>query len=107
MEIWQDKIRRLEAHGGEYELAPVLKINTLRMLMTGKAKDYFDLCEGDRDAPDAAKSYEGLLNKVMGLHQHEKIRHHRPEEHAERERPRGRWSNTRALGVQKWGRLEH
>ncbi len=30
-EMWQDKIRRLEAHG-------VLKINALRMLMAGKAR---------------------------------------------------------------------
>ncbi len=39
VEMWQDKMRRLEAHGDEYKLAPVFKINALRMLMTGKAKD--------------------------------------------------------------------
>ncbi len=34
------------------------------MLMTGKAKDYFDLWEGDRDNTDAVRSHEELLNKV-------------------------------------------
>ncbi len=41
-EMWQDKMRRLEAHGDEYKLAPVFKINALRMLMTGKAREYVD-----------------------------------------------------------------
>ncbi len=45
-------------------MVPVFKINALRMLMTGKAKEYFDLWEGDRDTTDASKSYEELLNKV-------------------------------------------
>ncbi len=57
-------MRRLEAHGDEYKLAPVYKLNALRMLMTGKAKEYFDLWERDRDSTDAAKSYEELLNNV-------------------------------------------
>ena len=39
VEMWQDKMRRLEAHGDEYKLAPVFKTNALRMLMTGKAKE--------------------------------------------------------------------
>ncbi len=64
MEMRQDKMRRLEAHGEEYKLAPAFKINTLRMLMTGKAKEYFDVWEADRDAVGAAKSYEELLAKV-------------------------------------------
>jgi hypothetical protein len=43
VEAWQDKMRRLEAHGDEYKLSTVFKINALRMLMTGKAKEYFDI----------------------------------------------------------------
>ncbi len=62
VEFLQDKMRRLEAHGDEYKLEPVFKINTLKMLMTSKAKEYFDLGEGYRDTTDAAKSYEELLN---------------------------------------------
>ncbi len=62
--MWQDKMRRLEAHGDEHKPAPVFKINARRMLMIGKAEEYFDPWEGDRDSTDAAKSYEELLNKV-------------------------------------------
>ena len=43
VEMWQDKIRRLEARGEEYKLAPVFKINALSMLMINKARGYFDL----------------------------------------------------------------
>ncbi len=63
-EMWQDKMRRLEAHGEEFKLAPLYKINALRMLMMGKAKEYFDLWEADHDPTNAAKTYEELLNKV-------------------------------------------
>ncbi len=41
VEIWQDKMRRLEAHGAEYKLAPVFKIIALGMPMIGKAKECF------------------------------------------------------------------
>ncbi len=37
VEMWQDKMRRLEAHGEEFKLAPVFKINALRTLMIGKS----------------------------------------------------------------------
>jgi hypothetical protein len=43
VEIWQDKVWRLEAHGEEFKLPPLCKINALKMLMTGKAKKYLDL----------------------------------------------------------------
>ncbi len=42
----------------------MFKINALPMLMAGKAKEYFDFWEGDRDHTDAANSHEELLNKV-------------------------------------------
>ena len=41
VEMWQDRMRRLEATGEEFKLAPVFEINALRMLMAGKAKEYF------------------------------------------------------------------
>ncbi len=41
MEIWQDKMRRLEAHGEESKLHPLFKINALRLLMTGEARESF------------------------------------------------------------------
>ncbi len=52
-----------EAHGEEYELAFVFKINALRVLMIGKAREYFNLWEAVRDSIDAAKSCEELQNK--------------------------------------------
>ena len=48
VEMLQDKMRRLETHGEQFKLAPVFKINALRLLMTGKAKEYFELWEADR-----------------------------------------------------------
>ncbi len=54
----------MEAHGEEFKLAPAFKIKALRMLMMVQAKEYFGICEADRDTTDAAKSYEGLLGKV-------------------------------------------
>ncbi len=41
VDMWQDKMRRLEAHGEDFKLAPVFKINALRMLMAGNAKEDF------------------------------------------------------------------
>ncbi len=38
VETWQDKMRRLEAHGEELKMPPVFTVNALRMLTTGKAK---------------------------------------------------------------------
>ena len=70
---WLDKLKRLELHGKEYELPPVFKMNALRMLMTGKAKEYFDMWEADRDPTDAAKSYDELLNKVKDYARRKKL----------------------------------
>ncbi len=51
----------------------MFKINALRVLMTGKAKEYFDPWGGDRDNTDAAKSYEELLNKVKAYSRRRKL----------------------------------
>ncbi len=67
VEMWQDKMRRLEAHGEEF------KINALRMLMTGKAKEYLDLWEADHDPTNAKKAYAELLNKVKGYARRRKL----------------------------------
>ncbi len=64
VETWQDKMRRSEAHGDELKLAPIFKINALRMRVAGKAKEYFVLWEADRDTTDLAKSNEeGLIDE--------------------------------------------
>ncbi len=41
--------------------------------MTGEAKGYFDLWEGDRDTIDAAKFYEELVNKVQDYARRRKL----------------------------------
>jgi hypothetical protein len=68
-----DKLRRLEAHGEEYKFAPLYKINPLRMLITGKANEYFDLREADRDRTNAAKAYEDLVNKAKDCSRRRKL----------------------------------
>ncbi len=66
-------MRRLEAHGDEFKLAPLFKINALRMLMTGKTKEYFDLREAVHDPTMAKKTYEELLNKVKDYARRRKL----------------------------------
>ena len=73
VQMWQDKMRRLEAHGEEVKLAPVFKINALRTLMVGKSKEYFDLWESDKDHTDPSKSYEELLAKVKDYSRRKKL----------------------------------
>ncbi len=45
--MWQDNMRRLEAHGDELKLAPVFKINALQILMAGKATEYLAVAQGE------------------------------------------------------------
>ncbi len=59
-------MRRLEVHGDEFKMPPAYKVKASRMLTAGKAKEYFDLWDADRDDIDPAKSYEELLTKVKG-----------------------------------------
>ena len=73
VEMWQDKMRRLEAHGEEFRLAPVFKISALRTLMIGKSMEYFDLWESDKDHTDPSKSYEELLAKVKDYSRRKKL----------------------------------
>ncbi len=44
VDMWQDKMRRLEAHGDEFNLGPLFKINALRMLR-GVVEQGQRLCE--------------------------------------------------------------
>ncbi len=64
VEMWQDKMRRLEAHGKQFKLAPMFKISALRLLMAGKAKEYLDLRKVDRDTTDQAKAYDELSANI-------------------------------------------
>jgi hypothetical protein len=73
VEMWQDEMRGLEAHGEDFKLAPLFKINDLRMLMTGNAREYFDLWEADHDPTIAKKTYEELLNRVKDYARRRKL----------------------------------
>ena len=73
VEMWQDNMRRLETQGDEFKLAPVFKINALRILVAGKAQEYFGLWEADRDTTHLAKSYEELLTKVKDYSRRRKL----------------------------------
>ncbi len=73
VDMWQDKMQKLEAHGDKFKLIPVFKINALRMLMAGKAKKYFDLWEAARDNMDQANSHEELLAKVKDYSRRRKL----------------------------------
>ena len=65
----------IKADGDEFKLAPVFKINALRTLMIGRAKEYFDLWEAHKDHTDPGKSYEELLSKVKDCHQEKAGQH--------------------------------
>ena len=64
VDAWLDQLRRLEAHGDEYKLPPVHEINALKILLTGRSREYFDMWEADGDPLDSTKKYDGLLNRV-------------------------------------------
>jgi hypothetical protein len=64
VEMWQDTMRLFDVLGCEFKMPPVGTVNALRILMTGKAKEYFDLWEAGLDNTDPAKSYDELLAKV-------------------------------------------
>ena len=63
--------RQDEAHGEEFKLAPVFKINAVRMLRKRTSREYFDLWESDGDKTDTAKTYGELFKINQGLCQKE------------------------------------
>ncbi len=67
IEMWQDKMGRREAHGEEYKLPPVFKINALRMLMVGMTKEYFDLWGGGPGPHRRGQDLRGLVEQGQGL----------------------------------------
>jgi hypothetical protein len=58
----------------ELKVAPTFKTSALRMLMTGKAKEHFDIWEAGRDTTHASKSYEGLVKQGQGLHEEDDVK---------------------------------
>ncbi len=57
-------MKRLVAQGEEFKLARTARINAQRMLMTGEAKEHFDLLGAAQGPTHAKKTYEELLSKV-------------------------------------------
>ena len=52
---WCEGMRRLEAHGESYKLAPIFKITAVRRMLVGKSKGRFELWqreleEGEKDS---------------------------------------------------------
>ncbi len=54
----------MEKSSSWHPYSPIFKINALLTSMIGKAKEYFDLWEADKDRSDPSKSYEEVLSKV-------------------------------------------
>ena len=46
IENWCERIRRLEAHGESYKLAPIFKITAPKQMLVGKAKGHFEIWQG-------------------------------------------------------------
>ncbi len=83
-EMWQDKMRRLEAHEDEYKLVPVFKINAPRMLMTGRTRNTL-IYGKEIETRLMRRSPTRVAEQGQGLRQKEKVGQHGPEVHAARE----------------------
>ena len=70
---WVERLQRLKSHRDECKLVAVFQINVLRMLTTGKVREYFDLWGGGSDKTDAAKSFMDLLNKFKDFERRRKL----------------------------------
>jgi hypothetical protein len=101
--MWQDKMRRFEARGDQFELANVFKIDALRIVMAGKAEEYFDLWEADRGNTDQAKSYEELLTKVKDYSRSRKL----DSSAKEKMQHGGDPMDVGAAGEWSWGECPH
>ena len=52
LDIWVERVRRLEAHGPKYFLAPLFKVTAMKLMMVGKAKEHFEIWEADHKSED-------------------------------------------------------
>ena len=64
IEAWRDKMARLEAHGDDYKMAPVFKINALKSLMVGRGKDLFEVWETAENAAHDEDFFQEVLAKA-------------------------------------------
>ena len=70
---WCERVRRLEAHGPKYVLAPLYKVTALRMMMVGRSKDHFEIWQ-DESGDDEA-GFEKLLDRVKDYARRRKLDH--------------------------------
>ena len=71
VDLWCERVRRLEAHGVKYILPPLYKFTALRMMMTGKAADHFEMWQAETD--DDEKGFGRLLDKVRDYARRRKL----------------------------------
>ncbi len=71
VDMWRDKMRRLEAHGEEFKLAPVFKINALRTLMIGRSST--STCGSGQGPHEPEQVVRGAVGQGEGLLKKEKV----------------------------------
>ena len=62
VEEWEEKMKRLGAHGREYELSPMFKIIALGCLTVGRAREYFEMWEAETRKDE--DGFNTLKNKI-------------------------------------------
>jgi len=63
VDLWEERINRLEAHGDEYKLSSLYKVTALRQLMVGKAIDHFEIWQASIK-PENDQGFRELIGKV-------------------------------------------
>lgn len=71
---WCERVRRLEAHGSKYGLSALYKVTALRQLMVRKAKDHFEIWQGDIQAKDD-EGFKELFNEFKDYARRKKLDH--------------------------------
>ena len=49
LDDWEEKMKRVASHGKAYELSPMFKMIALRLLTTGRAREYYEMWEAEID----------------------------------------------------------
>ena len=74
LDIWLERVRRLEAHGDKYILPTLYKVAALRQLVVGKAKEHYELWEQDHKLDDDG-GYQEILEKVEDYARKKRLDH--------------------------------
>jgi hypothetical protein len=71
---WSERVKRLEAHGTKYALAPLFKVAALRLMLVGRARDLFETWEAEHDT-DEEEGFSELMAKVKDYARKKKLDH--------------------------------